>query len=94
MANIDFKDIEKIVPVAAQTGNLSGINIIAEIFPRTGGKFVSFLLPPDYLPFEEVQNYIVQSAIVKYGYSLLKDKISIHSKEELENFIQSLEESE
>lgn len=93
MSNVDLKDIEKIIPVAVQTGNLSGVKILAEIFPKIGGKYVSFLLPPDYLPAEEVQDYIAESSMVKYGYQTLKDEISIQSKEELDNFVHLFEES-
>lgn len=87
MPNFDFKEIEKIIPIAVQTGNLSGAKIIAKIYPPTGDDYTSFLLSPDYLPVEAVPDYIVESAIVKYEYFPLKEKTIIKSKEEFNDFL-------
>lgn len=89
MGNLDFKNIKEIIPQAVQNGNISGIRVIVQIYPSEGEPYFSFLIPPDYFNIDLIPDYIVKSAIIKYGFLPIEEKISITSPEKLESFIQS-----
>lgn len=86
----DFQQIKKITPIAFQLGNLSGVRIIAKILLSNGEEYSSFLIPPEYQPFEKIPEYIIKSAIVKYNYIPLEDNIIIGSNEEFQKFIENI----
>lgn len=91
MDDFSLIGIKKVMPLAVQVGNLSGARIIAKITFRDGEEYTSFLFPPDYLPFEKIEDYIINSAVVKYGYLPLEEKLHLSSREELEGFLKSIE---
>lgn len=86
--NWDELKVKNVTPLGFLSGGLDGVRIITKI-ETNNESFYTFLIPPFYEIKEKLDEYMVNSAMSKYGYQPFESKIIISSKEEFQKFLES-----
>jgi len=93
---MNFKEysIKTIEPKAVLKGGLNGSRFIARVVFEDGSRKLFSILPPDYTydSFLEIENYILDASVAKYGYQIIEGLI-FSSDEGYDSFLKKINES-